>query len=98
MQLGEFKELHIYPFRDILRPRGGIAQKESLSLYILERLKSCYESWTNPKYADSKPEEEVITRLRENLEQEVNLAYDLFLRGIGRGDLAAQHQQQKIRN
>ena len=80
----EVKQLHIYSFRNILRPRGGLAQKESLSLYILEKLRSYYESWTNPKYADSKPEEEVLLQLKENLEQEVNIAYTLFLREIGK--------------
>jgi len=80
----EVKQLHLYSFRNILRPRGGLAQKESLSLYILEKLRSCYESWTNPKYADSKPEEEVLSQLKENLEQEVNIAYTLFLREIGK--------------
>ena len=80
----ESKQLHLYSFRNILRPRGGLAQKESLSLYILEKLRSCYESWTDPKYADSKPEEEVLLQLKENLEQEVNIAYTLFLREIGK--------------
>jgi len=83
----ETKQLHLYSFENILRPRGGLAQKESLSLYILEKLKSCYESWTNPKYIDSKPEEEVVAQLKENLEQEVNIAFVLFLKEVRKEDL-----------
>jgi len=91
MRLEEVKQLHLYSFRNILRPRGGLAQKESLSLLILEKLKSCYESWTDPKYADSKSKEEVVAQLRENLEQEVNIAFSLFLKETGTEKLLAQH-------
>jgi len=78
----ENKQVHPYLFKNVLRPRGGIAQKESLSLYITDRLKSCFESWTDPKYADSQPEEKVISQLQENLLEEVSIAFILFLQSV----------------
>jgi len=80
------RRVHLYSFENMLRPRGGVAQKESLSLCILERLRSCYESWINPSYSDSRPEEEVLLKLRENLEQEVNIAFSLLLKELGKED------------
>ena len=87
----EAKQIHFYSFKDILRPRGGLAQKESLSLYILEKLRRLYESWTNSKYADSKSEEEVLLQLEENLKQEVNTAFVLLLKEIEEGLLTNEN-------
>jgi len=77
------KRIHLYSFDNLLRPRGGLAQKESLSFYIIERLKDCFESWTDKKYGDSKDKQTVLLKLRENLEQEVNIAWSLFLQDLG---------------
>lgn len=71
--------LHLYHPENILRPRGGKIQKESLSSRILEQLRSAYESWTDPRYGDSLTKEELFPLLARNLSQEVYYAWDQFL-------------------
>ena len=73
---------HLYRSENLLRPRGGKLQKESLSLKILEQLRSSYESWSDPKYGDSLSKEELFTILAHNLSQEVFYAWDKFLNEI----------------
>lgn len=72
-------QIHVYNVKDILRPRGGILQKESLSSSILERLESAYESWTDPIYGDNPTKEELLEIIETNLEQEFNFARKTFL-------------------
>lgn len=74
--------LHLYHPENLLRPRGGKLQKESLSLKILEVLRSTYESWSDPKYGDSLTKEELFALLARNLSQEVFYAWDKFLNEI----------------
>jgi len=72
------KQIHFYKPENILRPRGGRANKESLSLVIFEQLVSAYQSWTDPKYADSLTREEAIKAIKKNLDQEVDIAFSEF--------------------
>jgi hypothetical protein len=80
--------LHLYHPENVLRPRGGKLQKESLSLKILENLRAAFESWTDPKYGDSLTKEELFSLLSRNLSQEVYFAWDKFLDEI-------KHQQNQ---
>jgi hypothetical protein len=82
--------IHLYNFSNVLRPRGGKLQKESLSLTIYEKLQSYFESWTNQKYGDSRPTKVVIAQLRENLLEETTTAYDRFLESL------IQHNQIQL--
>ena len=78
---GEIKEVHLYSLENILRPRGGVLQKESLSQTILEKLISYYESWTDPRYGDNPDENELLRTMERNLKQEVEIAWDAFMEG-----------------
>ena len=49
-------------------------KKESLSLYIFERLQGELEGWTDPAYADSLTIEEAKKQILDNLEEEVQAA------------------------
>jgi len=70
--------IHIHHLYNVLRPRGGVLQKESLSLHILEKLKDYYESWTDEKYGDNPTKEELVLILVRNLFEEVTFALDKF--------------------
>ena len=70
--------IHLYSFRNVLRPRGGTMEKESLGLDIYERLQGAYEEWTNPKYGDNPEASEVLKQIRKNLMEEVETAWNKF--------------------
>lgn len=72
-------EFHLYEFTNVLRPRGTM-QKESLGAYMLHRLLSVHDSWTNPKYADNPDESTLVETLKRNLQEEVDEAFAEFLR------------------
>lgn len=74
------KRIHMYPAQDVLRPRGPMA-KESLSADIHSRLKSAFESWTDPNFGDSLAPEKATSLLKQNLESEVNAAWQAFMDG-----------------
>lgn len=76
------KRIHLYRFENMLRPRGGVAQKESLSLIIAEQLQTYFESWTDPEYGDSRPRGEVLAGLEQVLKEEVSVAWAVFARRI----------------
>lgn len=78
---GRAKQIHLYIANNMLRPRGTM-EKESLGLYILDKLNAYYESWTNPKYSDNPSKQEVIEILNNNLMTEVRNAWDEFIEGI----------------
>jgi len=71
-------QVHLYDFRNILMPRGTM-QKESLSLYISEKLQSAFDSWTDPKYGDSLPKDVVLQKMYKNLLTQVIDAWDEFI-------------------
>ncbi len=75
------KQLHLYNSYHVLRPRGPM-EKESLGAYILERLLSTYESWTNPKYGDNPDKALLLKLLQQNMKEEVDGAFREFIRQI----------------
>lgn len=78
--------VHLYNFSNILRPRGTL-QKESLSLNIYEKLTSSFKEWTDKDHGDSRLPEEVIEKLKQNLKEEVDNAFDKFLNEFTRQNL-----------
>lgn len=74
--------VHLYNFKNVLRPRGSSMDKESLSLDIYEELKSAFESWTDPVYGDNPARTKLIDQLRTNLDSEVKAAWTAFLEEI----------------
>lgn len=75
--------IHLYDHSNILRPRGRM-KKESLSLHILERLKNCYESWSDPKYGDNPPIKDLKKIIESNLLQEVTDSLYMFNEWLGK--------------
>jgi len=73
-------EVHLYNPKNVLRPRGGVMQKESLSAYIFDKLDYLIESWTDPKYGDSMDKQEFSNLLWKNLQEEVNTAWEAALK------------------
>lgn len=61
------------------KPRGSL-QKNSLSADLLERLRSKLESWTDPKYGDSREKAEAAAILVEGLREETEAAISEFQR------------------
>ena len=61
-------------------------KKESLGLYLYERLLGAHENWTDPNYGDNPDEEELLTLLYANMVHEVQNAWNAFLAQIGRHD------------
>ena len=74
-------QVHLYEYRNVLRPRGHM-EKESIGLYILDKLIGSYESWTNPKYGDNPDEAELLKLLQTNMQEEVDGAFREFIRKI----------------
>jgi len=71
-------QLHLYDYSDVLRPRGHM-KKESIAEYVLEKLISCHESWTDPKYGDNPDESTLINFLRQNMKEEMDGAWNEFI-------------------
>ena len=57
-------------------------KKESIGVTILERLEGAYESWTDPKMGDIPDESALIEILKQNLQQEVDGAWEEFIKRI----------------
>jgi len=74
-------QVHMYDFSDVFRPRGHM-KKESVGQYLLEKLESAYESWTNPKYGDNPDSTELLNTLHENLKEEMEGAWKKFTDNI----------------
>jgi len=77
------EQIHLYSYHDVLRPRGGILQKESLSAYLLERLEDAYANWTDPKYADNPTEADLVMMLQKNVTEEIIHAMTKFRENHG---------------
>lgn len=75
----ESVQVHLYNVDWVLKPRGPM-QKESLSLYIYEKLKEIYESWTDPKHGDNPDPKILIEILKKNLIEETTIAWDDFVK------------------
>jgi hypothetical protein len=75
---GRAHRIHLYESKNMLMPRGSM-KKESIGLYLLDRIKDAYEDWTDPKYGDNPPKQEVIETLFTNLINEAYAAWDEFI-------------------
>ncbi len=62
-----------------MAPRGSL-EKESLGLYVLERLESNLEHWMDPQYADSVGEWEGVEALVGGARAELEAAIAAFLK------------------
>lgn len=74
-------QVHLYDSSNVLRARGHMG-KESVGMYLLERLSACYESWTDEKYKDNPDKTDLIKLLQNNLQEEVHGAFREFLKRI----------------
>jgi hypothetical protein len=82
------KQVHLYEFENVLRPRGSML-KESLGLYICGQLLDYHDSWSNSKYADNPDEFTLMKILKDNLTEEVEeveCAFATFLHCVKTGD------------
>lgn len=77
--------IHLYDSKRVLMPRGSM-KKESIGLYLYERLMDSYEDWTDAKYGDNPTEEELLDSLRKNLDHEVECAWQALLSEINYAD------------
>ena len=75
--------IHLYDSSNVLRPRGHM-KKESLGEYLLERLHSVHESWTNPEYGDNPSETDLLKLLQQNMKEEVDGAWKKFIKQINK--------------
>ncbi len=73
--------VHLYSVNKVLAPRGSL-KKESLSEHLLEQLTNYYESWTDEKMGDNPTKLKLLELLKENMNQEVRIAWREFMRGI----------------
>jgi hypothetical protein len=79
---GKAKLVHCFiTVEDVLKPRGSM-EKESLGLYILERLEANFEHWTNPKYSDNPDIGSLLFHLKSNLDSECQAAWNEFLKKV----------------
>lgn len=67
------KKVHMGSPDAALAPRGTL-QKNSLSLYIYDKLRELHELWTDSQYSDSASDDEMVGILEKALESEVEQA------------------------
>lgn len=79
------KQVHLYEFENVLRPRGSML-KESLGLYVCQQLLDYHDSWSNSKYEDNPDEFTLMKILKDNLAEEVECAFATFLHCVKTGD------------
>lgn len=70
--------IHLYDVKNVLMPRGSM-MKESFGLYLLERLQSSYDSWTDPQFGDNPDEYELLQLIHNNLIGEVDKVWINFI-------------------
>ncbi|RLI63339.1 MAG: hypothetical protein DRO67_05870 [Candidatus Asgardarchaeum californiense] len=54
-------------------------EKESIAPYLLERLQSSYESWSDPQFGDNPDSYELLLLLHTNLKGEVEKVWKAFI-------------------
>lgn len=81
MKEGKLKQVHLGSVEHILKPRGSM-KKESIGLYILERLEANFEHWSNPKYSDNPDLGALLFHLKSNLDSECHTAWNRFLKQV----------------
>jgi len=75
---GSVSQVHLGTYQSVFRPRGAM-MKNSLGQYMLEKLNSTFESWTDPKYGDNPHTAELLKTMHKNMMEEVELAWGEFL-------------------
>ncbi len=78
---GRLRQVHLGSVESVLKPRGSM-EKESLGLYIFERLQANFEHWTNPKYSDNPDLGALLFHLKSNLDSECQAAWSKLLKQI----------------
>ena len=78
---GSIKLIHLSKWENVLMPRGSM-KKESIGVYILERLKGSYEGWTDPEYGDNPSEADLMLQLHKNLVSEAAEAWGEFVQWV----------------
>ncbi len=68
-------QVHLYPLRNVLNPRGTNLSKESLGEVIYEHLVSTFEHWTDPKYGDNPVVDDLILQMHVNFHRETMCAW-----------------------
>lgn len=71
------QQVHFGSHENILAPRGSML-KNSLGETIYERLKSSYENWADPKYADNPDPMTLANSLHDQAKAELQAALDKF--------------------
>lgn len=79
----ELRRVHLYPWQDVLRPRGGVMQNESLSAEVFERMARAYSEWTDPEYGDLPEPAELRERIINNARAEMEAAIRAFVLRFG---------------
>jgi len=79
--------IHLYKVEDVLRPRGPM-EKESVGLYIKDKLEGAFESWTDSQYGDRIDPVILLHLLHQNLMEEANAAFGQMLGELGKTDQA----------
>ena len=74
---GECTPCHLMSPEEIFKPRGSM-KKNSMGEYLFERLVSAFEEWTDPKYGDNPPVDELIQIICDNLRDECSAALEGF--------------------
>jgi len=75
---GTVSQVHLGSYKFVFAPRGSM-RKNSLGEYMLDKLNSAFESWTDPKYGDNPPVAELLETMHQNMMHEVELAWAEFL-------------------
>lgn len=76
---GTAKQVHLCSYKDMFRPRGSM-QKNSLGAYLLEKLENELESWTDPKYADNPPVDQLLEVMFGNIMEETIASWTEFVK------------------
>ena len=74
-------QIHLYDIQNILRPRGHM-KKESIGILVKESLEGAFDSWTDKQYSDRVHPTFCLTILLKNLEEEINGAFDSFVKSV----------------
>lgn len=69
--------VHLYDFKNVLMPRGSM-EKESIGAYILERLISSFEDWTDEDFGDNPQVPVLMNFMQYNLREEMEQAWERF--------------------
>ncbi|OQX93187.1 MAG: hypothetical protein B6I17_03880 [Tenericutes bacterium 4572_104] len=87
---GKLRQIHFYPVEDVLKPRGSM-EKESVGMYLLEKLEGNFDHWSDPKYADNPDIGSLLFHLKSNLDSECQAAWNIFLQKLNNKPSRKKH-------